>query len=118
MTELNLDNVRASVISGLTDEFSNLVKLSLVNVGLTSLENFPILSKLEQVSERLEYGNFYAQHCSLQIELGDNKLSDGLEQLQGCPLITTVNLVGNRISAVDRLKPLVSCNCIEWSCTI
>lgn len=51
VTELNLDNVRASVISGLTDEFSNLVKLSLVNVGLTSLDNFPILSKLEQVSE-------------------------------------------------------------------
>ena len=50
VTELNLDNVRASVISGLTNEFSNLVKLSLVNVGLTSLDNFPTLSKLEQVS--------------------------------------------------------------------
>ena len=49
VTELNLDNVRASVI-GLTNEFSNLVKLSLVNVGLTSLDNFPTLSKLEQVS--------------------------------------------------------------------
>ena len=46
--------------------------------------------------------------CSLQVELGDNKLSDGLEHLQGCPLITTVNLVGNRISSVDQLKPLVS----------
>ena len=48
------------------------------------------------------------QHCALQIELGDNKLSDGLEHLQGCPLVSTVNLVGNRISTIGQLKPLVS----------
>jgi len=35
-------------------------------------------------------------------------LSEGLEHLHGCPIITTLSLVGNRISSVDQLKPLVS----------
>ena len=66
VTELNLDNVRASVITGLTDKFSNLVKLSLVNVGLTSLENFPILSKLEQVSCGVfEFSELMLMRCRL-----------------------------------------------------
>jgi len=43
-----------------------------------------------------------------QIELGDNKLSEGLEHLHGCPLIATLSLVGNKISSIDQLKPLVS----------
>lgn len=38
VTELNLDNCRATTISGLTEEFAALDSLSLINVGLTSLK--------------------------------------------------------------------------------
>jgi acidic leucine-rich nuclear phosphoprotein 32 family member A/C/D len=49
IAELNLDNCRSTSIEGLTDEFSALEKLSLINVGLTSLKGFPKLAKLKRV---------------------------------------------------------------------
>ena len=48
--ELNLDNTRATQIEGLTDEYTALETLSLINVGLTSLKGFPKLPNLERVS--------------------------------------------------------------------
>lgn len=50
MKELNLDNCRSTTIVGLTDEFSSLENLSLINVGLTSLKGLPGLPKLKKVS--------------------------------------------------------------------
>lgn len=47
--ELNLDSCRAPSIDGLTEEFSELESLSLINVGLTSLKAFPNLPKLQKV---------------------------------------------------------------------
>jgi len=47
--ELNLDNCRSTTIEGLTDEFTTLEKLSLINVGLTSLKNFPKLPSLKKL---------------------------------------------------------------------
>lgn len=38
VTELNLDNCRATSVSGLTEEFKSLETLSMINVGLTSLK--------------------------------------------------------------------------------
>lgn len=38
VTELNLDNCRATAVSGLTEEFKSLETLSMINVGLTSLK--------------------------------------------------------------------------------
>ena len=35
VTELNLDNCRATQIEGLTEEYTNLQLLSMINVGLT-----------------------------------------------------------------------------------
>ncbi|KAJ8311333.1 hypothetical protein KUTeg_010688 [Tegillarca granosa] len=58
--DLNLDNCRATQIEGLSDEFQGLESLSLINVGLTMLKNFPCLPNLKK------------------LELSDNRISTGL----------------------------------------
>lgn len=58
ITELNLDNCRSTNIVGLTDEYTALETLSLINVGLTSLKGFPKLpnlKKLELSDNRYEF---------------------------------------------------------------
>ena len=51
MTELNLDNVRTvGEFEGLTEEFVNLEKLSVIKAGLTSFKGFPKLPNLKKVS--------------------------------------------------------------------
>uniref|UniRef100_A0A1I8FZQ2 LRRcap domain-containing protein n=1 Tax=Macrostomum lignano TaxID=282301 RepID=A0A1I8FZQ2_9PLAT len=90
ITELNLDNCKASALEGLTDEYVNLETLSLINVGLQSLAGFPALPKLHR------------------LELSDNRLLDGLQHLAGCPALAQLNLSGNRIRDLDALKPLAS----------
>lgn len=92
VTELNLDNCRATQIEGLTDEFKSLETLSMINVGLTNLKGFPNLPNLKR------------------LELSDNRLSGGFEQLAGCPSITHVNLSGNKIAHIGTLEPLKSLN--------
>lgn len=49
--ELVLDNCRTGEgkIEGITEEFSNLELLSLINVGLTSVADIPKLDKLKKV---------------------------------------------------------------------
>jgi len=88
VTELNLDNCRATGISGLTEEFANLEALSLINVGLTSLKGFPKLASLKR------------------LEMSDNRVSGNLEHLHGCANITHLNLSGNKIKDVAALEPL------------
>jgi len=90
VTDLNLDNCRSSQIEGLTDEFKALETLSMINVGLTNLKGFPNLPNLKR------------------LELSDNRLTGGFEQLAGCPNITHVNLSGNKIGQVETLEPLKS----------
>jgi len=86
--ELVLDNCRSTQIVGLTDEFCNLEILSLINVGLTSLKGYPKLPNLKK------------------LELSDNRISGGLNYLNGSPKLTTLNLSGNKISTLDALEPL------------
>ncbi|KAL4706614.1 hypothetical protein ACJJTC_009026 [Scirpophaga incertulas] len=86
--ELNLDNCRSTNIVGLTDEYTNLEILSLNNVGLTTLKGFPALPKLRK------------------LELSDNRISNGLNFLNGCKKLTHLNLSGNKIKDLDTLKPL------------
>lgn len=88
VTELILDNCRASQISGLTDEFVNLEVLSLINVGLTTLKGFPKLPKLKK------------------LELSDNRLAGGLNLLHGSPNLQHLNISGNRIKDLEALEPL------------
>ncbi|XP_067130616.1 acidic leucine-rich nuclear phosphoprotein 32 family member A-like isoform X2 [Centruroides vittatus] len=88
ITELNLDNCRSTSVVGLTDDFVNLETLSLINVGLTSLKGFPKLPNLKK------------------LELSDNRISGGLNLLQGSPKLTHLNLSGNKIKDLDTLEPL------------
>lgn len=88
ITELILDNCRSTNIEGLTDSFTALEVLSLINVGLVSLKNFPKLPSLRK------------------LELSDNRVSSGMSHLAGSPKLTHLNLSGNRIKEFDELKPL------------
>lgn len=86
--ELNLDNCRSTNIVGLSDEFSSLESLSLINVGLTSLKGFPVLPNLKK------------------LELSDNRISACLNLLTTSPKLTHLNLSGNKIKDLDTLQPL------------
>ncbi|VDP11531.1 unnamed protein product [Soboliphyme baturini] len=85
---LTLDNCRTTQIAGITDEFVKLETLSLINVGLTTLKGFPNLPALKK------------------LELSDNRISGGLENLVGCPNLVTLNLSGNKIKDLKELKNL------------
>ncbi|XP_018561247.1 acidic leucine-rich nuclear phosphoprotein 32 family member A [Anoplophora glabripennis] len=86
--ELNLDNCRSTSIVGLTDEFTNLESLSLINVGLISLKGFPKLPNLKK------------------LELSDNRICNGLNLLETSPKLTHLNLSGNKIKDLATLEPL------------
>ncbi|KAK0425457.1 hypothetical protein QR680_009211 [Steinernema hermaphroditum] len=87
VTELNLDNCKATAVSGLTEEFENLANLSMINCGLTSLEGFPKLPNL------------------VRLDISDNKISN-FEPLATCTSLTNLLLCGNKVSAVSDLEPL------------
>lgn len=93
--ELNLDNCRSTTIDGLTDEFTALEKLSLINVGLVSLKNFPKLPSLKK------------------LELSDNRISNGLNNLLSSPKLAILNLSGNKIKDFEELKPLCKLENLE-----
>ncbi|XP_049542024.1 acidic leucine-rich nuclear phosphoprotein 32 family member A isoform X2 [Anopheles darlingi] len=95
ITELILDNCRSTYIDGLTDNFTALETLSLINVGLVSLKNFPKLINLRK------------------LELSDNRISNSLSHLVGSPKLTHLNLSGNRIKDFDELKPLQNLENLE-----
>jgi len=88
ITDLNLDNCRSTNIVGLTDEFESLESLSLISVGLTTLRGFPNLPNLKK------------------LELSDNRISYGLDNLVTSPKLTYLNLSGNKIKDLEALKPL------------
>lgn len=90
INELVLDNcARCHSIQGLTEDFCNLRMLSIINVGLQSLAKFPALPKLRK------------------LYLSDNRLSSGLENLEGCQNLTVLVLAGNKFKSIDELKPLI-----------
>uniref|UniRef100_A0A3Q2DMZ2 Acidic leucine-rich nuclear phosphoprotein 32 family member n=2 Tax=Cyprinodon variegatus TaxID=28743 RepID=A0A3Q2DMZ2_CYPVA len=91
VVELVVDNSRSAdgEVEGLTDEFTELEFLSVVNVGLSSLAKLPSLPKLRK------------------LELSDNNLSGSLETLaQKCPNLTYLNLSGNKIKELSTLEAL------------
>ncbi|XP_075165890.1 acidic leucine-rich nuclear phosphoprotein 32 mapmodulin isoform X1 [Haematobia irritans] len=88
ITDLNLDNCRSTSIVGLTDEYTALESLSLINVGLTTLKGFPKLPNLKK------------------LELSDNRISNGLHYLNTSPKLQYLNLSGNKIKDLEALKPL------------
>lgn len=90
VTEVNLDNrCKAQRFAGLED-LEDLELLSANCVGLVTLEGIPKLPKL------------------WQLEVQDNRLTGGLEELQKAPNIEVLKLGGNQIATMEALKPL--CN--------
>ncbi|XP_052786815.1 acidic leucine-rich nuclear phosphoprotein 32 family member B-like isoform X2 [Mya arenaria] len=88
IAELNLDNCRSQQIEGLTESYSGLESLSIINVGLTTLKGFPKLPNLRK------------------LELSDNRISTGLNNLSGCPSLTHLSLSGNKIKDFEPLEAL------------
>lgn len=89
ITELILDNCRSTSIVGLTDDFTALETLSLINVGLTTLKGFPALPALRK------------------LELSDNRISAGLQHLAtSSAKLTHLNLSGNKIKCLEELRAL------------
>lgn len=117
--ELVLDNCRSSdgKMEGITEEFSNLELLSLINVGLTSMAGIPKLDKLKKVGPVSWCPRFLIWWTvfiklmvllSLQLELSDNRISGGLEVLaERLVNLTHLNLSGNKFKDISTLEPLV-----------
>uniref|UniRef100_A0A669C2R8 Acidic leucine-rich nuclear phosphoprotein 32 family member n=1 Tax=Oreochromis niloticus TaxID=8128 RepID=A0A669C2R8_ORENI len=92
VAELVVDNCRSSdgEVEGLTDDYTGLEILSMVNVGLSSLSKLPSLPKLRK------------------LEVSDNTISGGLDALaEKCPSLTYLNLSGNKIKDLSTIEPLV-----------
>lgn len=70
----------------------------MINVGLSNLKGFPSLPKLKK------------------LELSDNRISGGLNYLNGCPNLKTLNLCGNKISDFEALEPLVCFRIVFFFC--
>ncbi|XP_015246779.1 PREDICTED: acidic leucine-rich nuclear phosphoprotein 32 family member E-like [Cyprinodon variegatus] len=107
VVELVVDNCRSAdgEVEGLTDEFSALEILSMVNIGLSSLAKLPSLPKLRK------------------LEVSDNSISSGLDTLaQKCPNLTYLNLSGNQIkelSSIEGLQNLKNLKSLDlYSCDI
>jgi len=102
--ELNLDNCRSTSIVGLSEEYRNLEILSLINVGLTALKGLPSLQELRK------------------LELSDNRISAGLDNLSRTPNLTHLSLSGNKIKDLDSLQPLeklVNLKCLDlFNCEV
>uniref|UniRef100_A0A087YPP2 Acidic leucine-rich nuclear phosphoprotein 32 family member n=1 Tax=Poecilia formosa TaxID=48698 RepID=A0A087YPP2_POEFO len=89
--ELVVDSCRSAdgEVEGVTEEFSALEVLSMVNVGLGSLAKLPALPKLRK------------------LEVSDNSISGGLDTLaEKCPNLSYLNLSGNHIKELSSLQPL------------
>lgn len=65
-----------------------LESLNLRNLNLTRLHRFPVLPALTS------------------LDISGNRLTGGLEALEGCPNLRTLNIEDNLIEEVESLKPL------------
>ncbi|XP_047454110.1 acidic leucine-rich nuclear phosphoprotein 32 family member E-like [Mugil cephalus] len=91
VVELLVDNCRSGdgEVEGLTDEYTELEILSMVNVGLSSLSKLPSLPKLRK------------------LDVSDNTIAGGLDTLaEKCPNLTYLNLSGNKIKDLSSIEVL------------
>ena len=70
------------------------------------LRNFQHYLNFEKYEFR-SYCLFILLSFFIQLYLSDNRLSSGLENLEGCPNLTLLILAGNKFKSIDELKPLV-----------
>lgn len=98
VSELVVDTCRSSdgEVEGLSEDYNTLELLSMVDVGLTSLAKLPHLPKL------------------LKLEISDNSISGGLDKLaEKCPILTYLNLSGNKIKELTAIKALQNCKSLR-----
>eukprot|EP00826_Nyctotherus_ovalis_P064923 TRINITY_DN9533_c0_g1_i14.p1 TRINITY_DN9533_c0_g1~~TRINITY_DN9533_c0_g1_i14.p1 ORF type:complete len:290 (+),score=83.40 TRINITY_DN9533_c0_g1_i14:268-1137(+) len=93
--ELILDELATIKVISLTDKqylerFVGLGVLSMNYLGLTSLENLPVIPSVTE------------------LQLNENAITNGLESLAIYPKLHTLELSNNRISEVKQLEPLKS----------
>ncbi|XP_034409912.1 acidic leucine-rich nuclear phosphoprotein 32 family member E-like isoform X1 [Cyclopterus lumpus] len=107
VVELVVDNCLSAdgEVEGLTEEYTQLEVLSMVNVGLSSLNKMPSLPKLRK------------------LEVSDNTISGGLDTLkEKCPNLTYLNLSGNKIkelSSIETLQNLKNLKSLDlYSCEV
>ena len=89
----------------LLEKYTSLIHLTMNNVGLTTLDNFPKLNSLKIVRKK--------QILTLiitifQLELNHNKLNgDDIEILvKQCPKLYKIKIEDNNIDSIDKLKCL------------
>ena len=89
----------------LFEKFTSLKRLTLNEVGLTSLENFPKLNELQIVRNHFL---LLFDILFIQLELSNNKLKgEDLDIIANqCPNIYKIKLDSNQIQSIDILKPL------------
>lgn len=89
-----MDNCRSGEgkIEGITEEFSNLELLSLINVGLTSVANIPKLEKLKKVSYPLQTMNYNLSTRNLLLLQSLYKIGSVFPALHTKLLVTRLNV--------------------------
>lgn len=92
---MDLEGCGATNLEGLTDDFDNLSSLSLANNKLTSLKSFPAFKTLSALN------------------LKDNQLDGGFDNLSGCTQLKSVDLTNNNITSAEQLSALKSCAALE-----
>jgi hypothetical protein len=93
--EILLDEWKGTAISpqekSLIETYANSLNLlSFAGSGLTSLSNFPALGAL------------------MKLDLSQNKISGGLDNLSRCAELIQLDLIDNQIRSIDSLSPLVN----------
>ena len=88
------------------EKYKALIHLSLNGVGLTSLQNFPLLKEL-QIVRYIFYNNIYNK---IQLELNKNKIKgEDLNVLSTqCPNLYKLKIEENEIDSADKFKCLTS----------
>ncbi|XP_059195961.1 acidic leucine-rich nuclear phosphoprotein 32 family member E-like [Centropristis striata] len=105
VVELVVDNCQSSdgEVEGLTEEYTALQVLSMVNVGISSLAKLPPLPP--------------------PLEVSDNTISGGLDSLAvKCPNLSYLNLSGNKIKELSSIETLQSLKALRsldlYSCEL
>ena len=89
----------------LLEKYTSLIHLTMNNVGLTTLENFPKLKNLKIVRKNSILTFIIT---IFQVELNHNKLNgDDIEILvKQCPKLYKIKIEDNNIDSIDKLKCL------------
>ena len=89
------------------EKYTSLIHLSMNGIGLTSLQNFPLLKELQIVSNF-----FFNKKFKFQLELNKNKIKgDDLQILSTqCPNLYKLKIEENEIDSPDKFKCLTNLN--------